>query len=374
MMHYGKNILALAALLAIGTAPAAAESRGRVTVRAPGNFHTIGNTAASTVFRSYSTGLGALRGPSPGPGGDLLRSSIAERSKFTISRARGGAPAPNTGMPSLPAPKATPSGSARTGIPRSVTTALPALSRTARPLRTDRIALAVAAYVDQIESTTDLTRGDEPITSLVPETDSAFGRYMKQGETAFRAGSFQEALNAFQLARDLSSRTPESLISLVHASFATSKHSYKQAGFYLTEALQYLPELPLANIRPKGFYSEPARYAEQITRLEKHLDENPNDPDALLLLAYFRWFQEEPDTEKVRQCLAWARRQAVAGEDSRLIETVDTFWAGAVASGRLTAEPEEPAEGKPTSRPANPESAADVQSGEDALAARVPVL
>jgi tetratricopeptide (TPR) repeat protein len=163
---------------------------------------------------------------------------------------------------------------------------------------------------------------------------------MAEGEKAFRAGDFRKAHNEFQSANCIGGKDPESLLSLAHAAFARSMFSYKEAALHLRRALKYLPELPLIPLQPGTFYGEEPegidRYVERITRLEKHTAKSPYDADALLLLAYFRWFEQ--DVEAARNALATALAAASKTKDSEQLEAINIFWDGMLASGKVTGE------------------------------------
>lgn len=223
-------------------------------------------------------------------------------------------------------------------------------------LAADKYLRSIGAVIVEADA-----RGEaEPITSLVPEESGLYRDHMAQGEAAFRSGNMREALARFHQARSAAGTCPEITMSLMHTRFALSRFSYVSASYYLQETLTHLPELPLAPLKPRGFYGDPAAYLERIDRLKKHLSESPRDANGHLVLAYFQWFDE--DTARARQSLlaAWKLSRAprnassrAKAEARRMREAIDIFWKGMVRSGRVSgALPADPL--RPTSKPARP--------------------
>jgi len=175
----------------------------------------------------------------------------------------------------------------------------------------------------------------KPVTSLVPDEAGMFRDYMRKGEDLFREGHYHKAMEEFRMASVLSPNVPESLLSQFHARFATSRRSYASAAHFLSRTLKVLPELPLVPLAPKEFYDDPAAYAGQVASLQKHCTKVPADSEALLVLAYFRWF--EGQTDKATEALTQAKA-AGPGKTSR--EAIETFWDGIVASGKVPSDVE----------------------------------
>lgn len=196
------------------------------------------------------------------------------------------------------------------------------------------------AFVLELEkaSSSLLQQRGRPITSLVPKNDSLYRKYMAQGDRSFRQGNYREAYTNFQIANDLGNHDPESYVCLLHTEFALSAYSYAKACYFLEQAMRYMPELPLANLRPRGFYDNEAKYAQQLIALVDHIAKRPSDHEAVLLLAYFRWFEDKRDTDATRKLLAKALAAGLEKKDPLLIDAVETFWRGIVASGAATGE------------------------------------
>ncbi|MCP4376798.1 MAG: hypothetical protein GY794_11560, partial [bacterium] len=169
------------------------------------------------------------------------------------------------------------------------------------------------------------------IKTLVPDQPGQYRDKMQRGEEFLRASSFAAAYDQFKVAADIAYRSPEALLNLAHASFASS--GYRMTAFYIRRALACMPELPGVPLRPKSFYENIGVYGDMVIRLETYLDENPGDGDALLILAYFRWFDDVPDIPVVRSVLK--RALAVAKSEER-IEAIHIFWDAMVASGKVS--------------------------------------
>jgi hypothetical protein len=196
---------------------------------------------------------------------------------------------------------------------------------------------AARAYLRALEQSTASRLRDrtKPITTLVPGPASQYRDYMARGDRAFRANNFLSAYTDFQIANDMGSRDPESMICLAHTQFALSRCSYVKASYYLQEALKAMPELPLANLRPRGFYGSAATYAEHLVSLQEYIERNGTDGEALLLLAYFRWYGQARDVAAAQNALSRSLRGALAANNTHLVEAVETFWDGMVAAGAV---------------------------------------
>ena len=196
------------------------------------------------------------------------------------------------------------------------------------------------AFVLELEkaSSSLLQQRDQPITSLVPKNDSLYRKYMAKGDRSFRRGNYRDAYTNFQIANDLGNHDPESYVCLLHTEFALSAYSYAKACYFLEQALRYMPELPLANLKPRGFYDNEGKYAQQLVALVDHTAKRPSDHEAILLLAYFRWFEDKRNVDDTRKLLAKALAAGMEKKDPLLIDAAETFWRGIVASGAATGE------------------------------------
>jgi hypothetical protein len=342
----------------------------------------------------YSYGLGSLDQRFSGSGGSALRSSIGQANSMSLTR--GDPTLPPTGLlsdlpfnpmmidrsrASMGVRPGLPVGTGldlRTGDPLTGPLVAP-VAPIGRPYRTegtdagplgdssdgsglgralaaqdDTAFGAARAYVQALAaaSTSLLKDQTKPITTLVPTPTGLYRDYMAKGDRAFRTSNFQEAYSNFEIANDLGGNDPESYICLTHTQFALSKHSYAKASYLLQQALKYMPELALANLRPRGFYGSLNTYAQHLVALEEHVEKYPRDGEALLILAYFRWFGEAQDVPATQKALSEALASALAGQDTRLTEAVETFWAGMAAAGKVSGKLAPAAEPDPAARPA----------------------
>ena len=383
-------VLLLPSVLCLALVPsrAAGQGRSRATLSNVGALRNLGQGSPTQSFRSFSYGLGSLNAGSGGRGGGVLRSSIGQTG-FSVHRSGAlsvsGSRGHSLGSSSL-------SGQLRNSglsVPRSglggPTSGLDL--RVGSPLRSIPIApvaiggspppggaIPMGAFADHGRSTgigdapaeqdetalgsvrdllrelekaatSKLKNRSKPITSLVPTPASEYKDHMAKGDRAFRANNFHGAYTEFLIANDLgralrspigSEQDPESLICLAHTQFSLSRYSYARAAYYLQLAIRHMPELPLANLRPRGFYGSANKYAEQMVALAEHLEKDPGDGEASLLLAYFRWFENPQDVPAARDALSKALTSAMQRKDSRLVDAIETFWRGMAETGKVS--------------------------------------
>ncbi|MCD6303442.1 MAG: hypothetical protein J7M21_00590 [Planctomycetes bacterium] len=389
--------LMTAAAVALVAAPAGAQSRNAVGLSTP-KLRRIGQGTSVYLFNEYSYGLGALkRGGSNRYGQGALRSNISRVNRFSLNRINPSMPP--TGLPGsirtgnlmirrnpsgLGVASGTTVGGSGLGITSPITAnPIPPPAATGRALSGEPMANvgmtvrdntsigtvlaqqddtafgAARAYLRALEeaSTSILRDQSAPITTLVPKPPSQYRDYMLKGDRAFRAGNYHTAYLNFEIANDIGDRDPESFICLAQTQFALSHYSYAKACYFLEQALKAMPELPLANLRPRGFFGNSNMYAEHLVALEDHIRRNPGDGEALLMLAYFRWFDDVRDVEATRRALARALAAGLRNNDTHLVEAVETFWDGMVASGKVhgklkPAGPVEPADSPAGAPPA----------------------
>jgi hypothetical protein len=334
---------------------ASGQSRQQVNIQTPGSLQKIGR-GSTYGFRSYSYGTGSVGSSGLGSDSGILRSSIGSdlgAGSVDIRRSGGGGGLTNVAS----------SDRSTLQTPQNVTRYDPlapiGVGSGRGGLRTltgegGQNVGALGIYEDMFGSTgRSLLGGDEPIRSFADENDDSLrGEYMTKGEKLFREGRYFKAANQFDLAMQVSPRSPETRLSLLHVGLARSFSSYVTPALHLREALKVLPELPLADLEPKAFWGDTpqaaTRYLDKIVELEQHAQKRPNDVDAHLLLAYFRWFQGEH--EKAAQSLREALAAAENRGDLDALEVIDIFWNGMIRSGKIPPGELEPAEREKTVR------------------------
>jgi hypothetical protein len=97
-----------------------------------------------------------------------------------------------------------------------------------------------------------------------------------------------------------------------------------------------------------------------LAQLRKYVERNSFDADGHLLLAYYQWFEGE--TEQAKESLATAHRKAknLRGKTREtVIEAIDIFWKGMVATGKVSGDLIEKPETDTTTRPAAGEESED---------------
>lgn len=174
--------------------------------------------------------------------------------------------------------------------------------------------------------------GLEPIKSLVPSGGGLYHDYIESGEKAFQAGDYAVAFSKFRMANYIGEKDPESLLSMSQAQFG--EKCYPLAAYYLRQALRYMPGLPTLPLRPKAFYGDPSVYVQNVQDLDGYLVGHPRDTDALLLRAYYAWFDADAldSTGVARDSL----QKALAGNSTPDVTlAIEAFWEGMVASGKV---------------------------------------
>lgn len=257
-------------------------------------------------FRANSFGLGNLPGQQPAGGGGALGSSIYGKTPETVRPPMG----VNTLQTNAPFAGDT-TRSYRVYQPQTLSVqqitggASPVISPGYDPNQ-------IQAFLDVREKARQevLANPENPILSFVPDLPGRYHDLMADGERAFRNGAYQQALNDFFAATQVSrSQTPGALLSLSRAYVAGDNPSYSSAAMYLSWALQMEPMIPLVNIRPQTFYGNSDDYDRDMARMDTYVKENPNDAEALLVLAYWKWRADQ--AEQAAGLLAEAQRKAV---------------------------------------------------------------
>lgn len=342
--------MAIAVVVALGLcAPTAlqAQSRNRVSLQGIRTIGVIGRGATYT-FQNFSYGLGSLQGGTGGTGGGVLSSSIGGSSfslQSSISSGRGG----GLGVSGF----GRSSGSAGSLAGGGVSLGKPSGWTERRYSAMGDIAVisgsgllgsgfstlgAAETYLGMVSGAVVLSKNQvsQEVTSLVPEDTGLYRKHFHAADQAFRGGDYIKALSEFELAGYIAPRAPEYLLSMAQASFAQSRLSYASASHYLRQALKYFPELPTIRLVPRGFFGSPAEYMKHVERLEKFLDGHPYDVDANLMQAYFRWFSS--DVKGAQVALSKVLAVAAARQDKNVLESVDTFWTGMMATGKVSGE------------------------------------
>ncbi len=192
-----------------------------------------------------------------------------------------------------------------------------------------------------------------PIRTFVPAGTGKYAELMRLGEKSFRAGDFRSAAEWFSVACQFVRGVPETHLSLVHAN--VSLGNYALTALDLRLAIRYFPELPLANIDLASFYRSEDRLKQlrnrsatdakapkdlrpmALDRLRRRLDAHAKRPhgDANMWfsLAYVMWFDGEP--AKAAEAL---RKAVKISGDPLLTEAIEVFWAGCVATGKISGD------------------------------------
>ena len=342
-------------------APATAQVRSGVGVgfSSPGTMSTVG-LGQTHDFRTHSAGIGGLQ--TTGGGYQLqgvLRSSMSNtsqsgwglRSSIDTSVGRGSKGAAlrsDIDRTSGGLISSSSVGGGRVGstvlstvsaggtLTRAADFALASAGGTGMAgaiLGQDTSLTAARGFIASVGAVGGLDKSDESIKTLVPDQPGKYRDMMQKGEELMQSGSFIAAYEQFKVASDILGRSPEPFLSMAHARFGVG--GYGTTAFYIRRALAYMPQLPLVPLRPKNFYSNVAVFGDLIIRLKSYLDENPDNGDALLILAYFRWFADDSDVAAVRVAL---EKALAVSESEERIEAIHIFWRAILESGKATGE------------------------------------
>ncbi len=331
---------------------------GQITLQGPSSIVQPGGTSQVYSFRNafsrQGVGMNEGTGPIPGP---LFRSvdttthtilpsmSISPQTSVPVTGAISGSysisgqPLGSPGATSSAPPPLTPTTRTTDVQLYSLDDQHGAITSTIapRPLspKVSITAVAAQSYMQVVmDEAEDPALTPDEITSLAPRQPGKVRDYMVNGEAAFREANYRKALENFSFAADLTNDSPEALLSLFHAQFATSQRGYYEtAGHYLSQTLRTFPELPLVPLAPKEFWGQLRHYGEQLAYLEEHCQDVPTDAPALLILAYFHWFDGSYNSAAESLMQAYP-----AAHDEIVIEAIETFWDGMVASGKIDRE------------------------------------
>ncbi|MEI7835854.1 MAG: hypothetical protein WCK05_05515 [Planctomycetota bacterium] len=381
------------ALLAAGAPEAMGQNQGAL-------FSGRGQYASGTSLGDNIYGYGALSAGQYGSTGSALYSGISDPSNYRVGRTAGvggGRRGPTAGMEDLGQPTRTTRGEGRnqTGPDDGMGMA-PEMRDPLEPKTraSGQVLMVAQQYLTVIgANTADGVARGRTVTTFVPEVPGMFRDLMEQGQQALRAGQWkdvQRAVDAFSKAQLLTDHNPDVTLSLAHAHFIVARYSYSLPSEYIQQTLILMPDLPLVQLEPKTFFDSPDTYDKRMAILASHLKDRPGDPDALLVLAYFKWFEPggaQAAADALRQ--AWIssrrpralglgamtmsnldtpgsasssqalRRGAEPGTESPLRVAIDLFWKGMVRSGKISGSLEQPADPGAGSRPTSPSPAPD---------------
>lgn len=349
------------------TGSALAQGRGTSNVGSLSSPGTIGSSSLRT-FRSYSYGL------SQGSGQQVNNSLLdASRNPYQLRPGTSSAGTGQSGFSgssfSLPGGASSPGGTTRT----LYQSRSPLESMTASPMslagrlnqQIDSSQSFSTITVDRVFGVTDLEMidRDQPLVSFVPlGAQGDFPRFLREGESRVRAGRYIRAMEQYRLAADIARDKPEVRLGMLHAAIGLGH--YNTAAYHLSQAVAAMAELPEAKISIRSFFESPAVFVRLRDGLRAQAEDMQIIPEPWFVLSYLYWFDNQPELA------AEALRNAAAHvHEPRLAESVETFWEGFVATGRVSddligeapaeqaAEPAPAATEPPTSQPAEPISA-----------------
>ncbi|QDV90533.1 Tetratricopeptide repeat protein [Phycisphaerae bacterium RAS2] len=159
---------------------------------------------------------------------------------------------------------------------------------------------------------------------IAKEAGIAIGR----AEVAFEQGRYDDALRAFDRARDLSGVDATLSLSLGVAAFASGQ--YDRASTSLQSGVQLAPHAALT-YRLLARYGDPKDFRMHRNRLETHAAAHPDDVDATVVLTLVRWWDGD-----ARGALAaldrWEAVKSAADDDTAPFRKVLRHWADRAAA------------------------------------------
>lgn len=180
----------------------------------------------------------------------------------------------------------------------------------------------VFASFDTVRQASDscLLVGRE-VTSLVPCDDGEFARHMGRGEAALRTGNCLQAWGHFRLAAICQPNLPEAPLGMALAKLSTTIRSWSSVAVHMQQTVRLMPSLPLVRLRLADLLGGPDSYAQIVRKLERHVETEVDDAEALLVLSILR-------------ALEGARDQAAG-----LLARADRVRRATVPPGRLDTDP-----------------------------------
>ena len=128
-----------------------------------------------------------------------------------------------------------------------------------------------------------------PVAVQAPRRKDATksGQLVTLGDRLFRAGNLKRAEDRYGLAAKAAPDSAAPYVRLAQVAFVRGR--YGEAADFLREALTADPGWLAKAPDIQSIYAEPGDFARQIARLESHLQANPADRDAWLVLGA-EWF------------------------------------------------------------------------------------
>lgn len=176
--------------------------------------------------------------------------------------------------------------------------------------------------------------------SLVPAGAGMFSKHMSDGQAALQAGGYIKAWGDFRMANIVQPRLAEAPVGMALAKLASAACSYSSAAIDFQEALRLMPSLPLVRLRPAGLLGQEA-FATAVGRLERHLESDANDAEALLVLGLLRAFDGTTDQAKALLTRADQARRKYLTDDRLDADPVLAAVRTAQEALRTTTDAEE---------------------------------
>lgn len=218
-------------------------------------------------------------------------------------------------------------------------------------------------------SSTDATSAEADSESVAPYEPSLpiekLQELMVGGTKSFGEGKYAEAVERFEQVTQADPQNVDAALAHAVARFATG--GYAEAAESIRQGVALFPPIVDTMFDLRDRYESKADFIDQSRRLERHVEQNPDDSDALLVLGFVRHFSDQRDLAEQ----AFNKLEAQSPDDSELAQvflqamTPEEAAAAAAAAAEAAAEAAEQ-EQAPTTAPAGSSDGAEISAlGED---------
>ena len=278
------------------------------------------------AFRSQSFGTADLPSQRPASGSGVLGSSIytagAEPRAYTST---------SGGLQTAPDPEFYTQRQTQYHDPLAPLVSAPASSRRTFAARGSRDSSQIATLLAR-RAAESLAPTRPPLTSLAPPQQGTYRQTILEGEDALKRKDYGNALERFRAAVTTGNGTPESHLSVAHASLAMADGDYTDTADALGQTLRVFALLPLASVHPKDFLTDEAEYVRIRSELERHV-EAKGDAEAVFVLGYLQWRDRQ-----LVQAVDTINRAATKTDNAQLADSIHRMLRGMGAAHRQLVE------------------------------------
>jgi len=133
------------------------------------------------------------------------------------------------------------------------------------------------------------------VNTLVPCDNGESVRHMGRGEAALRTGNCLQAWGHFRLAAICQPDLPEAPLGMALARLSTTIRSWSSVAVHMQQTVRLMPSLPLVRLRLADLLGGPDSYTQIVRKLERHMEAEADDAEAVLVLSLLRAFEGDRD-------------------------------------------------------------------------------